>query len=221
MPVGPYLQELAQLARAPLADDVGLLPDRGSRILGLAAARLLGLPARPFDPGRPDTLVVAYDLNDVDGDTLVPLKQRTPGQVLFEHASCWTDAPAVAADISTFLHQTVVAPGGEVMRRTKAGDVETLPADARPAEELAGLIVEAMPEGDADGGGDGGESSSEGSGYSDGDDNIDDGGGESEKAPLDTNELFKAFAAGVRGKWLRRDRERLLSSGPVHSSRFV
>jgi hypothetical protein len=40
---------------------VALLPDRSSRILGTAAATLLGLPATDFDPGEPAlrSLVVA------------------------------------------------------------------------------------------------------------------------------------------------------------------
>ncbi|MET7370633.1 hypothetical protein ABZS61_33180 [Streptomyces sp. NPDC005566] len=46
---------------------VSLLPDRGSRILGLAAAGVLGLPAEPFEAGREDTVVIAYDLNDTAG----------------------------------------------------------------------------------------------------------------------------------------------------------
>jgi hypothetical protein len=208
---------LALEATGASPDAVGLLPDRDSRILGLATARLLGLPAQPFDPGRPDTLVVAYDLSEVDGDTLVPLKKRTPGQVLFEHANCWTDSPAVTADISTLLHRTAVAPWGELMRRAVAGGVETLPADARPEEELAELIVDAVPEDDADVADDG----SNGSGVGAQEDGDGDGGGGREKAPLDTDELFTAFAADVRGQWLRGDRERLLSSGPVRSSRFL
>ncbi|MEI5100749.1 hypothetical protein RB200_22275 [Streptomyces sp. PmtG] len=44
---------------------VSLLPDRGSEILGLAAADVLGLAALPFEPGREDTVVVAYDLGEL------------------------------------------------------------------------------------------------------------------------------------------------------------
>lgn len=51
---------------APVA--VALLPDRSSRILGTAAATLLGLPATDFDPGEParHSLVIAYDLTATD-----------------------------------------------------------------------------------------------------------------------------------------------------------
>ncbi|MFE0085695.1 hypothetical protein [[Kitasatospora] papulosa] len=77
---------------------VSLLPDRGSRILGLAAAEVLGLPAEPFEAGREDTVVIAYDLNvtaraDGGPETIGQLFERAPGQVLHEHASCWTDPP--------------------------------------------------------------------------------------------------------------------------------
>src|SRR4029434_3832511 len=36
-----------------------------SDLLGLAAARVLGLPARPYRPRTPDCLVCAFDLNEV------------------------------------------------------------------------------------------------------------------------------------------------------------
>ncbi|MDT9699925.1 hypothetical protein [Streptomyces sp. P17] len=64
---------------------VSVLPDRGSHVLGLAAAEVLALPALPFDPERADTVVVAYDLNDVDPEISGRLFERTPGQILHEH----------------------------------------------------------------------------------------------------------------------------------------
>lgn len=65
---------------------VSVLSDRSSRILGIAAARLLGLPAKPYRPGRSDTIVVAYDLNEVEDDVPAGLRERQPGQVLYEHS---------------------------------------------------------------------------------------------------------------------------------------
>jgi hypothetical protein len=176
---------------------VSLLPDRDSRILGLAAARVLELPAEPFAPDRQDTVVVAYDLNALaahdDGpEVLGQLVERVPGQVLHEHASCWTDAPPVAADSVALLHQSVVAPWGERLRQGADGGVERGPADDRPEAEIAAGIVAADPAADP---GDG-------------------------EGPADPDEAFAAFAGAVRGTWLSGARRRLDSAGPVPSSRF-
>ncbi|MGI5421638.1 hypothetical protein [Actinomadura luteofluorescens] len=169
---------------------VGLLPDRSSRIVGLAAARLLGLPAEPFDPGRPGALVVAYDLNETDADGL---RERAEGQVLFEHASCWTDPPVVSADVAGFLHQVAVAPWGEQLRVTPGGETQTAPPDERPEEELAAEIVAAEPLPD------------------DGDDG----------APPDPGERLAGFVRTVAGHWLTGPRDMVRSPGPVPSSRFA
>ncbi|MFE2064778.1 hypothetical protein ACFXDH_20680 [Streptomyces sp. NPDC059467] len=177
---------------------VSLLPDRGSRILGLAAAEVLRLPAVPFEAGRPDTVVVAYDLDELAGHPSGPeiiggLFERAPGQVLHEHASSWTDTPAVAADSVGLLHQVVVAPWGERLRFGEDGERHQEPADDRPEEELADGIAGA-------------------------DATPDEGDGE---GPADTDEAFAAFAGSVRDTWLRGDRTRVKSSGPVRSSRFA
>ncbi|MFG3046385.1 tetratricopeptide repeat protein [Streptomyces sp. NPDC048241] len=179
---------------------VSLLPDRDSRVLGLAAAEILGLPAEPFAPDREDTVVVAYDLNELAGhedgpDILVQLRERAPGQVLHEHASCWTDPPVVAADSVTLLHQVVTAPWGAQLRSSAEGGVERGPADDRPEQELAAMIVAASKDPEADTG---------------------DGEG-----PDDSDEVFTAFAATVRDSWLQGSRSALQSSGPVPSSRFA
>ncbi|MFE6281309.1 hypothetical protein [Streptomyces sp. NPDC057877] len=174
---------------------VSLLPDRGSRILGLAAAEVLGLPAEPFAAGREDTVVVAYDLNDLAAEHPAVVDQlfgRATGQVLHEHASCWTDAPAVTADSVTLLHQAVVAPWGEQLRQGADGGLERGPADDRPEAVIAEEIVRADPAPET------------------GDDS----------APADPDETFAAFVTAVRGNWLRGDRAGLRSTGPVASSRF-
>ncbi|MFI0372299.1 tetratricopeptide repeat protein [Actinomadura sp. 1N219] len=169
---------------------VGVLPDRSSQILGLAAAELLGLPAEPYAPGRPDVLVVAYDLNGVEADGL---RERADGQVLFERATCWTDPPGISADVTGLLHQVVVPPWGERLRVTPSGETETVPPDGRPAEELAAEIVQAAPEAD-DGAGDG--------------------------APPDPDDALAGFARAVAGQWPIGPRDAVRSPGPVPSSRF-
>ncbi|MEV5439379.1 hypothetical protein AB0K80_25705 [Streptomyces sp. NPDC052682] len=179
-------------------ESVSLLPDRGSRILGLAAAELLGLPARPFEPGRENTVVVAYDLNDLAGEdggpeVLERLFHRAPGQVLHEHASCWTDPPAVTPDSAALLHQSVVAPWGAGLRQSDDGGVEEGEPDLRPEAEIAADIVAADPSPDQ------------------GD----------EGTPADSDARLAAFVATVRDTWLHGDRAALKTSGPVPSSRFL
>ncbi|TDD31130.1 hypothetical protein E1287_27575 [Actinomadura sp. KC06] len=170
---------------------VGVLPDRSSRILGLAAAEVFGLPAEPYAPGRPGVLVVAYDLN---GTEAAGLRERAEGQVLFERATCWTDPPGISADVTGLLHQVVVPPWGERLRVTPSGETETVPPDGRPAEELAAEIVQAAPEPD-DGAGDG--------------------------APPDPDDALAGFARAVAGQWLIGPRDAVRSPGPVPSSRFA
>lgn len=189
----------AVLAAAGLRPrSVSLLPDRDSRILGLAAAEVLGLPAEHFDPGREDTVVIAYDLNETlevgQGPVVIgQLVGRAPGQVLHEHASCWTDTPAVTPDSVTLLHQSVVAPWGAGLRQSADGGVERGEPDGRPEAEIAAEIVAADPAPD------------EGDG----------------QTPADPVERLTDFVAAVRGTWLRGDRARVKSSGPVPSSRFL
>ncbi|MFE9246910.1 hypothetical protein [Nocardiopsis sp. NPDC006938] len=141
------LRDLAAVLEATGSrpDAVMPLPDRSSRVLGLAAARLLDLPVVAVDPERSDALVVAYDLNDSEPDLLRSLVPRAPGQVLFEHASCWTSPPGATADVVSVLHQSVVRPWGESLRVVD-GEVERGPADESPEEELAERVVAAEPE---------------------------------------------------------------------------
>lgn len=177
---------------------VSLLPDRDSRILGLAAAEVLDLPAEPFAPGRTDTVVVAYDLDGLaahDGgpEIVGQLFERVPGQVLHAHASCWTDPPAITPDSVGLLHQSVVPPWGEHLRAGADGGVERGPADDGPEAEIAAEVTAADPAADP---GDG-------------------------EGPADDDAPFAAFAGAVRGTWLRGDRARVDSAGPVPSSRFA
>jgi hypothetical protein len=134
---------LAALDRRPAS--VSLLPDRSSRILGLAAATMLHLPAQPWQPGRGDTVVVAYDLSTLDGDVLAPLRERAGGEILVEHASCWTSPPPIAADVTGLMHQRIVEPWGERLLATPDGQPQYAPADDRPEEAVAADIVAAAP----------------------------------------------------------------------------
>ncbi|WP_406278680.1 hypothetical protein [Embleya sp. NBC_00896] len=170
----------AATGRAPTT--VSLLSDRDSHILGL--------PALPFAPGRRDTVVVAYDLNTVGRPTLRAVYDRAPEQILFEHATCWSEPSPIAPDLSTLLVQSVVAPWGERPRRGGDG-VERIAADERAVEEVARDIVAAGP-------------------Y--------DASGDGTTAP-DPDETLTAFATAIAPHWLTGTRDRPAAPGPVRANR--
>ncbi|GAB7189046.1 hypothetical protein ATKI12_8877 [Kitasatospora sp. Ki12] len=182
---------LAATDREPAS--VGLLPDRGSRALGLAAARLLGLPAAPYRPQAPDVLVVAYDLNACDPDVVAQLHERAEGQLLFEHATCWTDPPTVTADVSTLLGQIVNAPWEPGLRFGEDGEPQEAGPDRRSAEELAEAVLAAAP-------------------------TVPEGDG---RTPPDPDAALTAFATRAAGWPAAGPRDRVRSAGPVRSSRFA
>jgi hypothetical protein len=182
---------LEATAAAPVT--VSPLPDRDSQILGAAAGQVLGLPTVPFEPERPGTVVVSYDLQAQPLDLQLMLRERVPGQVLYEHASCWTDPPAVAADVCALLAQTAVATWQERTAYSADDPPRTVPVDERPVAEVADDIVHADPTPEP----------AEGS------------------APADTDSVLAAFAAAVAGGWMRGSlREPAPEQGPVRSSRF-
>jgi hypothetical protein len=196
---------LARLrAVRPAVSSVCLLPDRSSRILGLAAARLLELPAQPWpstvegsvpDGAVPDgAVIVAYDLSAVDRDILAALRNRAPGSVLVEHATCWTDPPPVAADFVGLLRQHVIPPWGPQLVAEPDGPVRQAEPDLRPAEELAEEIV-ASAAGLAP---------------------------DPEARPDDTIEHLVAFVDALAGSWpATGPRDRMWSPGPVPSAYFL
>ncbi|MFH9355041.1 hypothetical protein [Kitasatospora sp. NPDC017646] len=182
---------LAATDRKPAS--VALLADRGSRALGLAAARLLGVPAAPYQPGTPGALVVAYDLNECDPAEVAQLHERAQDQLLFEHATCWTDPPAVTADVSTLLGQIVSAPWEPGLHFGENGEPQEAEPDQRSAEELADAILAAAP------------TAPEGDG----------------RTPPDTDDALAAFATRAVGWPATGPRDRVRSAGPVRSSRFA
>ena len=117
------------------------LSDRASQILAAAAGKLLELPVEPYAPDRPG-LVVAYDLGEVDPDTPAEVLEHQPGQILFAHASCWTQTPPCAPDLTTLLYQIGVAPWEAKTFFTDDGPVKE-PADEGSVDELAAKIVAA------------------------------------------------------------------------------
>jgi hypothetical protein len=123
------------------------LPDRSSRIVARAAAQRLGVPWEPWPAGGDDRpgVIVAYDLDLVgSGDALEQLRDHRPGQVLFAHASCWTDPFPYAPDVTTYLYQTNLAPwDAQLTRDPETGEVKPGEPDDAPEEELAARIVAA------------------------------------------------------------------------------
>ncbi|WP_433077054.1 hypothetical protein ACQP1P_33495 [Dactylosporangium sp. CA-052675] len=177
-------------AAGPAPSSVSLLPDRGSSIFGLALASALGLPAQPYAPGRAGTIIAAYDL----ADPAVPrqtLAERAPGALLVEHATSWTDPGPVAPDASGLLYQSLVPPWSEHTRFPPGGEPEPVPADDRPAEALAAVVLQTAPDEDEVAPGD---------------------------TPADLAAFAAALTAGWP---LTGRRDRLWSPGPVPSARFL
>jgi hypothetical protein len=125
-------------------------PDRSSRILGRATATLLGLPFEDWDGAAlADRVVVAYDLAEIeDTDVLEALQDHAPGQVLFAHASSWTDPFPYSPDVTTFLYQVVSCPwaGGAPILDPEGGPTLRATPDEAPEEEIATRIVSATTE---------------------------------------------------------------------------
>jgi hypothetical protein len=55
-------------------------------------------------------VVVVYDIADLDEAAQEHLARHRPGQVLYAHATCWTDPAQFVADITTVLYQFDNAP---------------------------------------------------------------------------------------------------------------
>lgn len=142
------LSRLAELARAHQLECVYAPPGRDHEIVAIAASRRLDLPLVPWPAvGVPAPgLVVLYNLADLAHNDVLRLLQRRPDQILFAHATPWTVDNPVSPDVTTLLFQTIVPPWGEsmIVNRTTE-EIEKVPADERPAEELAEVILAAPP----------------------------------------------------------------------------
>ncbi|MFE1804724.1 hypothetical protein [Streptomyces sp. NPDC059533] len=171
-------------------DAVSALPGRSDGILALAAAEILGLELVPYDPDRPGTLLVAYDLSEHDEDVQAGLRDRAPGQVLYEHASRWTEPGTVPADFSCLQRQIGSEPWGGQLGVDGIGE-----ADSRQPEAIARDIVTA----------DGADA---------------DPGDGSAPVDADTDAAFRAFAAAVAPLWLTGPRAAVRSAGPIRSNSF-
>jgi tetratricopeptide (TPR) repeat protein len=124
------------------------LPDRSSQILGLTTSKLLDIPLKNWvdiDINTPG-LIVAYDLDENQtAEILTEVADHRPGQILWVHASCWTNPFPFAPDITTYLYQTNVNPwsGGGMGYDLKKKRVAITEADKSDEEEIAKRITEA------------------------------------------------------------------------------
>lgn len=124
-------------------------PDRASRILAIAAARMLGLPLVPFRATEPTSgLVVAWSMEAVEDAAFhKACFEHAPGQILFVHASSWVEPFPYAPDVTTLLHQVVRHPytGGAPRLDPETRQVAPAPPDPRSDEACADEILRAEP----------------------------------------------------------------------------
>ncbi|GER89045.1 hypothetical protein KDW_32070 [Dictyobacter vulcani] len=121
------------------------LPERGSTILAQALALKLHVPLVYWsDEGHTEPgLIAAYDLSLLDGPTLVSLRQHHPGQVLWSHATCWTESFPFTADVTTFLYQVNHAPWESQMRvNPETKQVENTQPDEHDAAIIAAGLLQ-------------------------------------------------------------------------------
>lgn len=111
-----------------------MVPDDPSSIgLGMAAARMLRLPLARLDDGP--GLIVVHDAARLHDDVVQRLAHRSPGQVLYAHATCWAE-PSIAPDLTGVLYQGNIAPWDTRTRRfeltaspSRRGAVSALPGE--------------------------------------------------------------------------------------------
>jgi hypothetical protein len=121
------------------------LPDRGSRSIGIATSKLLDIPFVDWNEFNDDAqgLIVAYDLDEIeDPDITVNLHSHRTNQILWSHASCWTNPFPYSPDITTFLYQSKTPPWGSHMTFAE-GQVEMSDENESNETKLAKSIIEA------------------------------------------------------------------------------
>jgi hypothetical protein len=141
------VQEVLKVAEINLPSIIAL-PDRSSQILALATSKIVGKPLKYWDEIDINTegLIVVYDLDEVQPGELLPeIADHRPGQLLWAHASCWTNPFPFSPDITTYLYQHNNSPwgGGGFVYNTKAKRVEISDSDKTADEELSLKIVDA------------------------------------------------------------------------------
>jgi len=129
------------------------LPDRSSQILAIAASKLLNISLKQWNEIDVNTqgLIVAYDLDGIySEDILIEIAEHRPNQILWAHASCWTNAFPFSPDITTYLYQENANPwsGGGLAYNMKEKKVTITESDMSKEEEIALRVLEASKDAD-------------------------------------------------------------------------
>jgi hypothetical protein len=120
---------------------VFMLPDRASAVLAKVMAKLLScrIETWPEDGAEGPGLLSAYDIDGVSPVALRSLVEHRPGQILWSHASCWTDPFPFTPDVVTFLYQRSTPPWeGQLSYDTATGSV----VRTSPSEETVDALAE-------------------------------------------------------------------------------
>ena len=133
--------------------EIFALPDRSSQILATATSLIFECPLEDWKeenmtkPG----LIVAYDLDSIDSaDILKQIAEHRSGQILWAHASCWTNPFPFSPDITTYLYQHSASPwsGGRMVFDKKSKNVKYDTPDDSSEKEIAEKIIHAEKEDD-------------------------------------------------------------------------
>jgi hypothetical protein len=110
--VATGITRVAPLVRALQIPCVYAPPGRDHEILAQAISRIVDLPLAPWPAvGVPAPgLVVVYDLATLPVADVSRLQQRRPDQILYAHASPWTQDFPIAPDVTMVLYQMLVPP---------------------------------------------------------------------------------------------------------------
>jgi hypothetical protein len=110
--VATGIARLTPLVRALHVPCVYAPPGRDHEIVAKAAARMIDIPIAPWPAvGVPAPgLVVVYDLAELPAADVTRLQQRRPEQILYAHASPWTQDFPIAPDVTMLLYQILAAP---------------------------------------------------------------------------------------------------------------
>jgi hypothetical protein len=187
--------ELVLRAWDQVPQRVWAFPDPRSQALAHAAAVLLGAEVGTWSPDvvSEPGLVVAYDLAHAPAALLQPLREKRPGQVLWQHAARWTSRQPIAPDLCTFVYQFLRDPWAAHEGLSEAGvQVRVVADDASPEERARTILACDLPEDAARG-----------------------------KASLLDLAMLPAGSSGAAGRRPDGWRVRFWGTSPVRSSRFV
>lgn len=122
------------------------LSDRSSQILAHAASQIMELPLANWIDVSLQTpgLIVCYDLDRIQSsEVITEISEHRPQQILWGHASCWTNPFPFSPDITTFLYQHNVAPWarGHMIYNSETNNVNLSESDESAVQKLAKKII--------------------------------------------------------------------------------